>query len=65
MIKKDKAQQKFYIDILKNNCILPYKVNIVHLFAYTNNSECLDLALKGGASFSKDNLGKFPLQYAI
>jgi len=65
MIKRDKNSKHIYIDILKNTQILPYKVNIVHYFAYTNNSECISNALKKGSAYMPDNIGKFPLQYAI
>ena len=57
MIKIEKGQKYRYIDILKKTMILPFKVNIVHYFAFTNNSYCVKKALNNGTSYNADSIG--------
>jgi len=48
------------------NIILPYKVNVLHYFAYQNNSEGLGIALSNRALYFRDKLMKrTPLEYAM
>lgn len=46
MRKKVRTDQAHYISIMKKTVIRPFKMNLVHYFAYTNNSVCLKLALE-------------------
>jgi len=51
MLQKSRYDQKDYVDLLKKNVIQPFKFNIVHYFAYTNNSHSLESALNLGAAY--------------
>jgi hypothetical protein len=65
MMKKQRYMQIQYISLLSKTNIMPYKINVVHFFAYTNNSSALNDALKNDCAYSKDKSNTSPLDYAI
>ncbi|CDW74119.1 wd-40 repeat protein [Stylonychia lemnae] len=65
MIKAVKSEQKLFVTALKENFIIPYKINILHYFAFFNNPESLTQCLEQGTQYSRDSSGKSPLEYSI
>jgi len=45
MMNQDKRMQLRYVSHLKKSVVLPYKVNLLHYFAYMNNSKAINLSL--------------------
>ncbi|CDW74847.1 wd-40 repeat protein [Stylonychia lemnae] len=60
-----KSEQRQYVKALQDNFILPYKLNILHFFAFYNNPHSLTSALDQGTIYTRDYLGKSPLEYSI
>lgn len=63
--KTGKQNQHVYVPYLKDTFVMPFKQNIVHLFAFYNNLSGLKKALEGGCPYTKDAQGNTPLTYAI
>ncbi len=39
---KDPEQSSLYIEALKDNIIEPFNINLLHYFAFANQSKCID-----------------------
>ena len=44
---------------------MPQKLNLIHLFAYNDNSDCLDAAFRKGVRYQADNRKITPLEFAM
>mmetsp|Transcript_13961 Transcript_13961/g.10064 ORF Transcript_13961/g.10064 Transcript_13961/m.10064 type:complete len:95 (+) Transcript_13961:391-675(+) len=67
MLKKSKYEQMRFVTLLRRIIIMPYRINLGHYFAFTNNWSALSkvYSRKGKVGYITDQKGKFPLQYAI
>lgn len=59
------SSKRGYIKALKLNSILPYKINLLHYFAYQNQSDCIDECLDIGVKYIRDKFENTPLEYAM
>ena len=50
---------------MATNFIYPYRVNLIHYFAFNDNAGCLKLLLELGGKYTKDHFDKSPLMYSM
>ena len=65
MIQAKVEDKKNFLLAMKDNQIQPQKLNLIHYFAYNDNSECLQFAFELGMKYQQDSIQKSPLEYAI
>jgi len=53
------------MEAFKDNVIMPYKLNMLHYTAFSNNADALYWAMMAGTPFHLDKFGFSPLEYAI
>jgi hypothetical protein len=62
---KDPEQSNLYIEALKDNIIEPFNINLLHYFAFANQSKCIDQCFQVGMKYRRDRFDFTPLKYAM
>ena len=65
MYKQGRKSQVDYMPALYTNFISPYRLNLIHYFAYNDNAGCLKALLDLGGKYWIDHFGKSPLLYSM